>query len=177
MIAQELDDFSSDRAVPPPDVCSTPLWPGFANLLGMSLPPFAYPRGKREDILAHSDAWTLNHQGLSIEQAESQGSQESIVYPDDPPAAFSVSKKNVAPETATMAGPPRDVPALKDRFFLSAAFPRWGNLPDAVYGTDAPHAPPAKTAGYDPRQGAALIMAANAFLNETIPLSKGSWSV
>jgi malate synthase len=68
------------------------------------------------------------------------------------------------------------VPSLNDRFVLNAANARWGSLYDAFYGTDALDADPAKPGGYDPVRGAAVVIAAKAFLDDVVPLADGKWA-
>jgi malate synthase len=85
------------------------------------------------------------------------------------PAPFAIGTQNVDAEIATMAGPQLVVPSLNDRFVLNAANARWGSLYDALYGTDALDAPPARAGGYDADRGAAVIAYARTFLNHSIP--------
>ncbi|AMO71299.1 malate synthase G [Sphingorhabdus sp. M41] len=175
-IARELFDFVNDRALPGTGVDGTKFWAGFAELLGKFAPRNAELLATREKLQAQIDAWHIDHKGQQIDQAEYQTFLKDIGYLVEEPAAFSITTENVDPEIATMAGPQLVVPSLNDRFVLNAANARWGSLYDAFYGTDALDAPPAKPGGYDPERGAAVIKAAKAFLDETFPLSSGSWT-
>ncbi|MEH6715681.1 malate synthase G [Parasphingorhabdus flavimaris] len=175
-IARELFDFVNDRALPGTGVDPAKFWAGFAELLGKFAPRNAELLAKREDIQAQIDSWHIDHKGQPIDQTEYQEFLKNIGYLVEEPAAFSITTENVDPEIATMAGPQLVVPSLNDRFVLNAANARWGSLYDAFYGTDALDAPPAKPGGYDPERGAAVIKAAKAFLDETFPLSSGSWA-
>tara|TARA_R110000772_G_scaffold15072_62_gene43791 strand:- start:11839 stop:13980 length:2142 start_codon:yes stop_codon:yes gene_type:complete len=175
-IARELFDFVNDRALSGTGVDPAEFWAGFAELLGKFAPRNAELLAKREDIQAQIDSWHIDHKGQPIDQTEYQEFLKNIGYLVEEPAAFSITTENVDPEIATMAGPQLVVPSLNDRFVLNAANARWGSLYDAFYGTDALDAPPAKPGGYDPERGAAVIKAAKAFLDETFPLSSGSWT-
>ena len=175
-IAQELFDFVNDRALPGTGVNGTKFWQDFAALLGNFAPRNAELLAKREKLQAQIDAWHIDHKGQPIEQGEYQTFLKSIGYLVEEPKAFAITTENVDPEIATMAGPQLVVPSLNDRFVLNAANARWGSLYDAFYGTDALDAPPAKPGGYDPERGAHVVKAAKAFLDETFPLSSGSWT-
>ncbi len=175
-IARELFDFVNDRALPGTGVDGAGFWTGFAELLGNFAPRNAELLAKRETLQSQIDAWHIDRKAKPIHQAEYQDFLKSIDYLVDEPESFQITTENVDSEIATMAGPQLVVPSLNDRFVLNAANARWGSLYDAFYGTDALDAPPAKPGGYDPERGAAVIKAAKAFLDETFPLSSGSWT-
>tara|TARA_R110001599_G_scaffold62158_6_gene173178 strand:- start:7788 stop:9893 length:2106 start_codon:yes stop_codon:yes gene_type:complete len=175
-IAQVLFDFVNDRALPGTGVDGAQFWRDFANLLGDFAPRNAELLVRREKLQAQIDAWHVDHKAQPIDQNEYQAFLKDIGYLVEEPSAFSITTENVDPEIATMAGPQLVVPSLNDRFVLNAANARWGSLYDAFYGTDALDAPPAKSGGYDPERGAHVVKAAKAFLDETFPLSSGSWT-
>ena len=175
-IAKVLFDFVNDRALPGTGVDGAQFWRDFANLLGDFAPRNAELLVRREKLQAQIDAWHVNHRAQPIDQNEYQAFLKDIGYLVEEPSAFSITTENVDPEIATMAGPQLVVPSLNDRFVLNAANARWGSLYDAFYGTDALDAPPAKSGGYDPERGAHVVKAAKAFLDETFPLSSGSWT-
>lgn len=175
-IATELFNFVNERALPGTGVDREKFWAGFADLLGRFAPVNAELLAKREKLQAQIDQWHRNQQGQPIDQGKYQAFLKDIGYLVDEPAPFSITTENVDPEIATMAGPQLVVPSLNDRFVLNAANARWGSLYDAFYGTDALDAAPAQPGGYDPVRGAAVIKAAKAFLDETFPLSSGSWT-
>ena len=175
-IAKVLFDFVNDRALPGTGVDGAQFWRDFANLLGDFAPRNAELLVRREKLQAQIDAWHVDHRAQPIDQNEYQAFLKDIGYLVEEPSAFSITTENVDPEIATMAGPQLVVPSLNDRFVLNAANARWGSLYDAFYGTDALDAPPAKSGGYDPERGAHVVKAAKAFLDETFPLSSGSWT-
>lgn len=175
-IAQGLFDFVNDRALPGTGVDKDQFWSGFANLLGKFAPRNAALLAKREKLQSQIDDWHVANKGKRVDQSAYQAFLKDIGYLVDEPAPFAITTENVDPEIATMAGPQLVVPSLNDRFVLNAANARWGSLYDAFYGTDALDAAPAQPGGYDPVRGAAVIQAAKAFLDETFPLTSGSWT-
>ncbi len=175
-IARKLFDFVNDRALPGTGVDQDKFWSGFAGFLDRFAPRNAELLAKREKLQTEIDDWHIAHKDKPIDQTAYQAFLKEIGYLVDEPAPFSITTENVDPEIATMAGPQLVVPSLNDRFVLNAANARWGSLYDAFYGTDALDAAPAKPGGYDPVRGAAVIKAAKAFLDETFPLSSGSWA-
>ena len=144
-------------------------WAGFAALLDRFVPVNRALLGKRDDLQAQIDAWHVERAGQPINQREYQQFLRQIGYLVPEPAPFEIGTQNVDPEIATMAGPQLVVPMLNARFLLNAANARWGSLYDALYGTDALDAAPARPGGYDRVRGAAVIAAGRAFLDGAIP--------
>lgn len=174
-VDSRLADFIEQRALPGTGLDTAKFWSDFADLLGKFAPENAAFLAKREDLQAQIDAWHEARAGQPHDAAAYQAFLREIGYLVPEPAPFQVGTQNVDPEIATMAGPQLVVPALNARFALNAANARWGSLYDALYGTDALDAPPAKPGGYDAERGAAVIARAKAFLDEAVPLASGSW--
>jgi malate synthase len=124
---------------------------------------------KRDTLQTQIDAWHKANPGPISDMPAYQAFLRDIGYLVAEPAAFAIGTQNVDAEIATMAGPQLVVPSLNDRFVLNAANARWGSLYDALYGTDALDAPPARAGGYDATRGAAVIAYARNFLNHSIP--------
>ncbi|AJA09921.1 Malate synthase G [Sphingopyxis fribergensis] len=175
-VDSRLTDFIEQRALPGTGLDADKFWSDFAGLLGKFAPENAALLAKREDMQAQIDAWHEARSGQPHDAAAYQTFLREIGYLVPAPAPFKIGTQNVDPEIATMAGPQLVVPALNARFALNAANARWGSLYDALYGTDALDAPPAKPGGYDAARGAAVIARAKAFLDEAVPLASGSWA-
>ncbi len=175
-VDSRLAEFIEARALPGTGLDAAKFWADFAALLGKFAPENAALLAKREDLQAQIDAWHEARAGQAHDAAAYQAFLNEIGYLVPEPAPFKIGTQNVDPEIATMAGPQLVVPALNARFTLNAANARWGSLYDALYGTDALDAPPAKPGGYDAARGAAVIARAKAFLDEAVPLASGSWT-
>ena len=175
-VDSRLADFVEQRALPGTGLDVTKFWADFAGLLGKFAPENAALLAKREDLQAQIDAWHEARAAQAHDPRAYQAFLREIGYLVPEPAPFQVGTQNVDPEIATMAGPQLVVPALNARFALNAANARWGSLYDALYGTDALDAPPARPGGYDAQRGAAVIARAKTFLDEAVPLASGSWA-
>ena len=151
-------------------------WQGLAQLLGSFAPRNRALLAKREDLQAKIDAWHTERAGKSHDTEDYRAFLTDIGYLVPEPGEFTIGTENVDPEIATMAGPQLVVPILNARFLLNAANARWGSLYDALYGTDALDAPPARPGGYDEDRGAAVIAEGRKLLDEIVPLASGSWS-
>ena len=168
-IASVLADFVETKALAGTGVEADALWQGLADVLARFAPANRALLNKRDELQAKLDDWHKANPGPIDDMAGYQVYLREIGYLVPEPAPFAIGTQNVDAEIATMAGPQLVVPSLNDRFVLNAANARWGSLYDALYGTDALDAAPAKPGSYDETRGAAVVAYARNFLNETIP--------
>ena len=162
-VAAELVDFIEARVLPPLGIEPAGWWVGAADIFARFAPENAALLAKRDALQAAIDSRYAA--GGTVDA----GFLREIGYLAPEPAPFTIETKNVDAEIATMAGPQLVVPVLNARFVLNAANARWGSLYDALYGTDALDAPPARPGGYDVERGDAVIARAKAFLDQAIP--------
>jgi malate synthase len=175
-IASVLADFVETKALAGTGVEAGALWQGLADVLARFAPINRVLLNKRDVLQTKLDDWHKANPGPIDDMAGYQAFLREIGYLVPEPAPFAIGTQNVDAEIATMAGPQLVVPSLNDRFVLNAANARWGSLYDALYGTDALDAPAAKPGGYDAERGAAVVVAAKAFLDSAVPLESGSWA-
>ena len=168
-VADELALFVESRALSGTGIAADALWSGLSDILARFVPVNRELLAKRDALQTQIDAWHKANPGPISDMPAYQAFLRDIGYLVAEPAAFAIGTQNVDAEIATMAGPQLVVPSLNDRFVLNAANARWGSLYDALYGTDALDAPPARAGGYDATRGAAVIAYARNFLNHSIP--------
>ncbi len=164
-----LARFVEEEALPGTGIAPDHLWAGLASILARFVPVNRALLAKRDELQQKIDAWHAARVGQPWDAGAYQAFLNEIRYLVPEPATFSIGTRNVDAEVATMAGPQLVVPSLNGRFVLNAANARWGSLYDALYGTDALDAPPARPGGYDPARGAAVVAYARRFLDTTIP--------
>jgi malate synthase len=175
-IDSALAQFIDQDVLAPLGIEAADFWSGFAALLAHFAPRNRALLAVRDELQAKIDAWHMARAGKPIDSAEYEAFLCEIGYLVPEPGEFKVTPENVDREIALMAGPQLVVPVLNARFLLNAANARWGSLYDALYGTDALDAPPARPGGYDEQRGAAVIAAARAFLDSAVPLAGMSWA-
>jgi malate synthase len=168
-VADELARFVESRALSGTGIAADALWSGLSDILARFVPVNRALLAKRDALQTQIDAWHKANPGPISDMPAYQAFLRDIGYLVAEPAPFAIGTQNVDAEIATMAGPQLVVPSLNDRFVLNAANARWGSLYDALYGTDALDAPPARAGGYDATRGAAVIAYARNFLNHSIP--------
>ena len=175
-VAEELARFIEEKALPGAGLDAEAFWKGAADIMTRFAPENAALVAKREELQAKIDAWHVERAGKPLDQTEYQAFLREIGYLVPEPAPFAVDSANIDDELATMAGPQLVVPILNARFLLNAANARWGSLYDALYGTDAisEDGGATRAGGYNPARGAKVIAWGRKFLDDAVPLAKGS---
>ena len=174
-VSEQLASFVNQQALPGTGISSERFWAGFSELLHDLGPKNRNFLAIREDMQKQIDDWHIARRGQAHDAVAYQAFLHDIGYLLPEGADFAIQTTNVDPEIASIAGPQLVVPIMNARFALNAANARWGSLYDALYGTDALGDLPAGK-GYDPERGARVIAWGRAFLDDAVPLAKGSHS-
>ena len=176
-VSKELDDLINKKVCIGIDLEPENFWASFEKIIEEFTPRNRALLDKREDHQKKIDDWHLANKGKPIDKAEYKNFLKEIGYLLEEPEDFSIETKNVDPEIASIAGPQLVVPVMNARFALNAANARWGSLYDALYGTDviSEEDGAEKAGAYNPKRGAKVIEFSKKFLDENIPLSKGSY--
>ena len=174
-IAPELWDFIETRALPGTPVTSGAFWAGLSWLAHELGPRNRVLLETRTQMQAQIDDWHRAQQGAGHDPEAYEAFLREIGYllPEAPD--FSIETEGVDPEIAQVAGPQLVVPIMNARFALNAANARWGNLYDALYGTDAMGDRP-EPGAYDAARGARVIAKAKGFLDAAVPLQGLTWA-
>ena len=170
-----MAQFIEDKALPGTGVAAVDFWRGFSSIVHDLGPKNRDFLAKRTEIQAKIDAWHVAHREQPHDASAYRTFLQEIGYlvPEGPD--FDIETVNVDPEIAHTPGPQLVVPITNARFALNAANARWGNLYDALYGTDA-RGDTAKPGPYDPARGARVITWAKRFLDKAVPLDGASWT-
>ncbi len=173
-VADELADFIEEKALPGTGVAADQFWRGLSDLINGLGDENRALLAKRAELQGKIDAWHLAHKDKPHDAAAYEAFLREIDYLIPEGEAFEIDTANVDPEIAEMSGPQLVVPITNARFALNAANARWGNLYDALYGTDALGDLP-EGGGYDAVRGAKVIAHAKAFLDQAVPLRGTTW--
>jgi malate synthase len=172
----QLVDFVEKEALAGTTVSATQFWTGLAGLVAEFMPRNRALLAIRDKLQSQIDDWHRANGPVVANPAGYERFLRDIGYLVPEPADFAIATTGLDPEISTLCGPQLVVPVSNARYALNAANARWGSLYDALYGTDAVprdgDLAPGK--GFNPKRGAAVVVAAAAFLDEAFPLAKGS---
>ena len=177
-ISDDLKNFLSKEVLDGLDMSSEYFWSSFETIINEFGPRNKELLEKREIIQSQIDKWHIERRGTVHNHIDYKDFLKEIGYLVEDKGDFHISTDNVDPEIKTIAGPQLVVPVMNARFALNAANARWGSLYDALYGTDviSEDDGATKASSYNPIRGDRVIVFARKFLDETIPLSVGSFS-
>ncbi|AJD92679.1 malate synthase [Jeotgalibacillus malaysiensis] len=174
-INPELYEFIEREALPGTGIKSEDFWNGFSEIIHA----FALENNrllhKREELQQKIDGWHQSHSWQNQREDYEQFLKE-IGYLEDEVEDFQITTQNVDNEIAIQAGPQLVVPVNNARYAINAANARWGSLYDALYGTDviSEDNGAEKGSSYNPERGRLVIERAKQFLDQAVPLEKGS---
>lgn len=176
-VASPLYRFIEDKVLPGTGIKSADFWKGFDEIVKDLTPKNEALLAKRDHLQAQIDEWHKAHPGPIKDMPAYRQFLEKIGYIEPVPADVRADTKNVDDELALQAGPQLVVPLLNARYALNAANARWGSLYDALYGSDviSEEDGASKTGGYNPVRGAKVVAYARQFLDQALPLAKGSY--
>ena len=165
-----------DEIAPDTGVDAEAFWHGLAGIVRDLGTKNRRLLEKRDVLQAKIDAWHKGRESIDGEAYRAFLQEIGYLLPEGD--HFQVLTDGVDPEVATVAGPQLVVPVDNARYCLNAANARWGSLYDALYGTDVIPEDDGADRGtaYNPVRGEKVIVRANEFLDETVPLSSGSYA-
>ncbi|NEU31893.1 malate synthase G [bacterium LRH843] len=174
-VATELYDFINSEAIPNSGTTSDDFWKGLELLVKDFAPENKALLARRDELQRQIDVWYQENNDIFDFKMYKSFLQE-IGYLEPEVEDFQVTTENVDDEAAIQAGPQLVVPVNNARYAINAANARWGSLYDALYGTDAiSEEDGAEIKGaYNQIRGEKVISYAKDFLDNTIPLQKGS---
>lgn len=176
-IASKLLDFVNNELLPDTGVTKENFWNGLDKCAHELAPKNRKLLEFRENLQKKIDVWHRDKKGEKIDIKEYKNFLVNIGYLKKEGKKFQIGTKNVDSEISTIAGPQLVVPVMNARYALNAANARWGSLYNALYGADViPESEGIRRGNkYNPKRGKKVIEYARNFLDENVPLFKGSW--
>jgi len=175
-VAGCLVNLVENEVLPGLNITAEHLWDSVADVLAEFTPRNQQLLAKRSDLQTQIDTWHSDAANQPFDQQRYQLFLKEIGYLVEEKADFTISTKNVDDEVALVAGPQLVVPLMNARFSLNAANARWGSLYDALYGTDVigDDNGAKQTKDFNPIRGRRVQAYARRFLDDTLPLTRGS---
>ncbi|MFP5314380.1 MAG: malate synthase G [Actinomycetes bacterium] len=175
-VAEELDAFVREEALPGTGIEAEAFWAGAAELIAEFSPRIQELLATRDRMQQEIDEYHRSRGSAALDPDEYEEFLRSIGYLVEEPGDFSISTDGVDAEIATVSGPQLVVPLLNARFAANAANARWGSLYDALYGTDAIDQAEGRelTSAYNPVRGDAVVARGRQLLDDYFRLAGGS---
>ncbi|HLR69235.1 malate synthase G [Virgibacillus alimentarius] len=172
-VAKNLYEFINKEAIPGSETDTQQFWIDFEKLINDLTPENDAILEKRKDLQEKMNQYHKENKSNDFHSYKQF--LKEIGYLQPIPEDFRIETENVDDELK-QAGPQLVVPVNNSRYALNAANSRWGSLYDALYGTDviSEENGADKTAEYNPIRGQKVIEFGREFLDETIPLQKGT---
>ena len=177
-VSKSLDNLITEKVCHSIDLSPETFWSKFEEILNEFSPRNKKLLEKRESLQEQIDNWHIANKGKDFDKTAYKDFLKEIGYLLDEGDDFSIDTANVDPEISTIAGPQLVVPVMNARFALNAANARWGSLYDALYGTDVISEEDGAERGgaYNSVRGNKVIEFSKKFLDETFPLTSGSFA-
>jgi len=171
-----LVDFVEREVLPGLPVSADQFWSGFAEVVAQHAPVNAQFLARRDELQGKIDDWHRRYGPVANNPQGYEFFLRDIGYLVAEPEDFAIETTGLDPEITSLCGPQLVVPVSNARYALNAANARWGSLYDALYGTDviSRDGELAPSKGYNAARGQAVVARAAAFLDEALPLSRGS---
>lgn len=176
-VAKQLEKLLVEEILPGLNVSDEEFWDSFNHIVEEFVPRNKSLVKDREDLQKKIDQWHLDKRGQKHNHEEYKTFLKEIGYWVEGAEDFQITTSEVDPEISEIAGPQLVVPVMNARFSLNAANARWGSLYDALYGTDmiSEEGGAERGGAYNPVRGDKVIEFSKSLLNETIPLSQGTY--
>ncbi|MBS4192995.1 malate synthase G [Bacillus sp. FJAT-49705] len=173
-VSSELYEFINHEVLPGSEVSQEKFWNGFEEIIHDLSPKNKELLAVRDELQRKINTWHLENK--NFDHASYKAFLMEIGYLENEVEDFSILTENVDDEIAIQAGPQLVVPVNNARYALNAANARWGSLYDALYGTDVISEEDGahRKGAYNPVRGDKVIAFARTFLDEAMPLMKGS---
>ena len=177
-VSKSLDNLITEKVCHSIDLSPETFWSKFEKILNEFSPRNKKLLEKRESLQEQIDNWHIANKGKDFDKTAYKDFLKEIGYLLDEGDDFSIDTANVDPEISTIAGPQLVVPVMNARFALNAANARWGSLYDALYGTDviSEEGGAERGGAYNSVRGNKVIEFSKKFLDETFPLTSGSFA-
>ncbi|RNN90114.1 malate synthase [Raoultella planticola] len=167
--------FVDEEVLPGTAVQPAAFWRDIEALIHDLTPENRKLLAERDRIQAALDNWHRTFPGPVSDKAAYKSFLRELGYLVLPPPRVEVATTGIDEEISGQAGPQLVVPVMNARYALNAANARWGSLYDALYGSDIIPQETVSGSGYDPVRGAQVIAWVRRFLDEALPLERGSY--